>query len=838
MVHTDDAGAVSAVSASVSAPGGSFSISMERPGVFRIDEIDRSAPWTDEVLEVPGRFLPGSSAAADPPGADALPSAPSTVDLLVVFTPAAEAGLGGRRQTLAEVDRLVAETNTAFARGLVSGRISLTAARPVSLVESSAQGGDPGMGFDLDFLRLPSDGVLDQIHVWRDALGADLVHLLGWYLDDRPCGVAYSPDSVAVFHPASALGVTSAEPRCAAAFTFVHELGHNFGLLHDRETHFGPGPGAGRRAAWKPYAYGYTNASAFDSSVSGAECWFTIMAYGQPCVDAGAPRRRIRSLLRFSDPGATRGGVALGRSGEAETGGVGGPAHAARALRESWATVAAYRSRGGAAGNRAPEVARRLPDLGFAPVGAARVELRGVFRDPDGDRLTWSAASSDVSVARTSLSGSVLDVLAGSVAGTALITVTAADPGGLTASQSFRAAVGTGNRPPRVARLLGDRAVESGGTADVPLDGAFTDPDGDRLTWTASSSAPSVVRAAVAGSVLGLSAGRTPGRASITVTAADPAGLSATQSFGVRVVRANAAPEAVQLPDQEIVPGGSVAIDLATAFTDPDGDLLAYAAASSDRGVVGAWLSAGVLTLTGESAGTAAVTLTARDPGGLEAGQRVPVVVREPPNRPPTVEGELGRRILGRDDPAVTVDAAGVFTDPDGDILAFRVSVSPADVVSASIDGGTGVVTLSPGRPGRATVTVTALDPEGLSATRTIAVRVTAPFTDPEIVPGGTPVRAVHWTQLRGRVDSLRIEAGLGPFPWTDRVLRPRVTRIRVVHLRELRTALGEVYAARGLVPARYTDPAPVAGATPVKAAHVMELRAAVRAIEAAGVER
>ena len=74
---------------------------------------------------------------------------------------------------------------------------------------------------------------------------------------------------------------------------------------------------------------------------------------------------------------------------------------------------------------------------------------------------------------------------------------------------------------------------------------------------------------------------------------------------------------------------------------------------------------------------------------------------------------------------------------------------------------------------------------------------------------GVTPVRAVHFTELRTRIDALREAAGLGRFRWTDPVLRAGVTPVRLVHLLELREALAAAYAAAGRAPPRWTDAAP-----------------------------
>ena len=75
-------------------------------------------------------------------------------------------------------------------------------------------------------------------------------------------------------------------------------------------------------------------------------------------------------------------------------------------------------------------------------------------------------------------------------------------------------------------------------------------------------------------------------------------------------------------------------------------------------------------------------------------------------------------------------------------------------------------VTVTAVAEGTATIRVTATDPGGLTATQSFTVTVGAarPFTDEVIRPGVTPVRAVHFTELRTRIDGLRSAAGLGRF--------------------------------------------------------------------------
>ena len=201
-------------------------------------------------------------------------------------------------------------------------------------------------------------------------------------------------------------------------------------------------------------------------------------------------------------------------------------------------------------------------------------------------------------------------------------------------------------------------------------------------------------------------------------------------------------------------------------------------------------------------------------------------------NRPPELVGTLAPLTIDMDEPAVTVDVSGAFRDLDGDRLTYGAGSSAPGVVSVSVTGSR--VTVTPLSAGMVTVTVTATDVGGSNtpATQSFAVTVRRPFTDHPIMAGVTPVRAVHFTELRERINALLAAWGLGRFAWTDPVLAAGVTQVKLVHLVELRRALESAYRAAGRAAPPWTDAAAVAGTTPIRAGHLMELRAAVVALE------
>ena len=315
-------------------------------------------------------------------------------------------------------------------------------------------------------------------------------------------------------------------------------------------------------------------------------------------------------------------------------------------------------------------------------------------------------------------------------AGAATVTVTAADPGGLTATQSAAVTVEAANQAPEAVETIPPQAMTAGDEVVVDVSSFFSDPDGDELTYTAESSDAEVAAAGIEGSSLTVTA-VAAGAATVTVTAADPGGLTATQSVEVTVEAANQAPEAVEtIPAQAMTAGDEVVVDVSSFFSDPDGDELTYTAESSDAEVAAAGIEGSSLTVTAVAAGAATVTVTAADPGGLTATQSVEVTVEAANQAPEAVETIPAQAMTAGDE--VVVDVSSFFSDPDGDELTYTAESSDAEVAAAGIEGSS--LTVTAVAAGAATVTVTAADPGGLTATQSVEVTVEAANQAPEAV--------------------------------------------------------------------------------------------------------
>ena len=398
-----------------------------------------------------------------------------------------------------------------------------------------------------------------------------------------------------------------------------------------------------------------------------------------------------------------------------------------------------------APGNRAPVVVSAIPAQIVAEGESVSVTLDDYFSDPEGGSLNYGATSSNEGVATTSISGSAV-VVEGVSEGTATVTVTATDPGGLSARQQFGVTVGRapGNRAPEVVSAIPAQIVAEGESVSVTLDDYFSDPEGGSLNYGATSSNEGVATTSISGSAVVVE-GVSEGTATVTVTATDPGGLSARQQFGVTVERApgNRAPVVVSaIPAQIVAEGESVSVTLDDYFSDPEGGSLNYGATSSNEGVATTSISGSAVVVEGVSEGTATVTVTATDPGGLSARQQFGVTVeRAPGNRAPVVVSAIPAQIVAEGE-SVSVTLDDYFSDPEGGSLNYGATSSNEGVATTSISGS--AVVVEGVSEGTATVTVTATDPGGLSARQQFGVTVErAPGNRAPVVVSAIPAQIV-----------------------------------------------------------------------------------------------
>ncbi len=190
------------------------------------------------------------------------------------------------------------------------------------------------------------------------------------------------------------------------------------------------------------------------------------------------------------------------------------------------------------------------------------------------------------------------------------------------------------NSTPTTTNTIPDAELWNSFTGEVYAHEHFSDPDGDTLTYTASTTDSTIASVAVGGvgnSTVYIYANAL-GTVKITVTVTDPGGTTASQTFSLSVVQQpNRKPETYgSIPGQDVkIEGTAGTVDVSSYFYDPDTDTLTYTAASSDTSKATVSVSSATVTITPVAVGTATITVTASDPDGLTATQSFTVTVAE-----------------------------------------------------------------------------------------------------------------------------------------------------------------------------------------------------------------
>ncbi|OMD29670.1 S-layer homology domain-containing protein [Paenibacillus odorifer] len=183
--------------------------------------------------------------------------------------------------------------------------------------------------------------------------------------------------------------------------------------------------------------------------------------------------------------------------------------------------------------NHAPVAQNNIdPISALITNGVQNVDISNVFIDPDGDPLTFAAASSDASVATVSVNGNHLNLVPVD-SGTALITITAMDSQGGVNTATFVFTV-TSNQPPIAISGITTQLLTPGITAPRIFDLAqlFQDPDNDMLTYSASIDNVNAGTLSINGNTLTVTpAANSSASGLVTLTAMDNKGGSTTSTF-------------------------------------------------------------------------------------------------------------------------------------------------------------------------------------------------------------------------------------------------------------------------------------------------------------------
>ncbi len=378
-----------------------------------------------------------------------------------------------------------------------------------------------------------------------------------------------------------------------------------------------------------------------------------------------------------------------------------------------------------------PPLADRAADDG----ATVRLTTANGFTNPNDLPLTYTATGLPSGLAidpATGLIAGTLDHDASIMAanGVYTIAVTANDGQGGSATNTFHLTA-TNQAPVLGTPTAGQVSTDGQTITAVDTSKAFSDPNGDPLTFAVSDLPAGLSIDPATGLVTGTIAGNlAPGSTLVTVTATDDKGASGAETFSWSIDDVPPAPSGA-LADRTYADGtAGVAIDTADGFTSPNGLPLTFGATGLPKGlaidpstgVIGGTLdhdaSANAPVTTGAGAtldGTYEVVVTAGDGQGGLAAQAFTI---DATNQAPIIAAQTADQ-RNADGDVVSLAAANAFADPNrGDTLTFAASGLPEGL---SIDPATGLIsgTIAPSASGITTAAVTATDEKGAAATDT-----------------------------------------------------------------------------------------------------------------------
>jgi len=359
------------------------------------------------------------------------------------------------------------------------------------------------------------------------------------------------------------------------------------------------------------------------------------------------------------------------------------------------------------------------------------------FSDPNGLGLTYAATAGGGALPGWLGFNTATDTFSGVVPNSPVplsITVTATDTAGLSASETFQA--GLPPAPPTVVQTAA-QIWKAGNAFSLALPGAFTDPQGQALTYTAVQPNGQAIPTWIGfNTQTGTFSGNAPTAVqtlALKVTATDTSGLSVSETIQASV-SASAPVLAQQTANQAWTAGKAFTTAIPVgAFTDPQGEALTYTAALSTGAALPAWLA--FSAATGTFSGTApigvqslAVKITASDASGLSASETfqaavtasAPVLAQQTANQAWTANQAFSLAI-----------PSGAFTDPQGEKLTYTAALSTGALPAwLTFSAATGTFSgTAPVAQQSLSIKVTATDTSGVTAYETFqsAVSATAP---------------------------------------------------------------------------------------------------------------
>ena len=396
--------------------------------------------------------------------------------------------------------------------------------------------------------------------------------------------------------------------------------------------------------------------------------------------------------------------------------------------------------------NRPPMVVKPLENKMLqAGFDTDTMDIQNVFNDPNDDELTFNAHSSDDSViAVTIFQNNQLVIREGKV-GKSKITLTANDVQGATATDTLEISIIKNvpeNQLPMVVNPLENRTLQEGfGMDTMDIQNVFNDPNDDELTFNAHSSNDEVVSVTIFQNNQLVISEVGVGIATITLTADDGQEGTVSDEFQVTVTER----ESLLTCDFEVCPYDPLDRDKTVKFEreliNVRATVLAhYGGKPGILGIRDGLHYKGYLVpcrpldkefivdekevlISGYVLNCAGGLTLPQIKGSLGNLFKLTDIRNVPENQPPIVVNPLENRTLQEGFGTDMVDIQNVFSDPNNDALTFNAHSSNDEVASVTILQNNQLVISEVGT-GIATITLTADDGQGETATHTLEVSI------------------------------------------------------------------------------------------------------------------
>ncbi len=328
------------------------------------------------------------------------------------------------------------------------------------------------------------------------------------------------------------------------------------------------------------------------------------------------------------------------------------------------------------------------------------------------------------------------------------------------------------NRAPIVANAIADQSVDQDASFNFQFAAnAFSDPDGNSLTYTATLANGSALPSWLTFNAADRRFTGTPGNddvgnLSIRVTATDPYNASVSDVFTLGVVNINDPPIVNEaIADQSATEGTAFSFQVpGTTFIDPDvGEALSYSATLANGDPLLPWLSFDATTQTfsgtpaGGDVGSVNIRVTATDLAGASAFDEFTLVVvatgTPPANNPPVVNQAIAPQSATAGTEFTFLVPANTFTDSDpGDVLTYTATRANGDPLPnwLSFNPNTRQFSGTPnnGNAGNINVRVTATDLQGASVNVVFGLAVSAVNNPPIVNQAIAPQSATAGTEF------------------------------------------------------------------------------------------